>query len=705
MPEITLFTSGVHNILPSEEIPNSAASDSANFLTKDGRIVLRGGRTTLGALGSLGGSTGFHKAYTVAGTTILYVKWGTTIKYWDGTNFTNVITGLTSSANYTMVNYRSLTGSYVLVAGVDGLWKINTANPATSLSLYNGARNFKGHIFVDKARCLLWNTPTDKTGLYGSYIDGDNLQDVAGEVLGASGSTAYSGTLAFKGQASSGITFTVDATTDLFTSGSAHGYKSGELVRVTTSGTLPAGMSAGTTYYVLVVTSTTYYLYTDASLTLRLNVTSTGSGTNTAFLYGAMRDCSAVSITATTGSGQETFTDNLQGVLTSNLGGTGTINYITGAYAVTFSAVTTSNVTAEYQWQDSTDEGILDFTYSATRLAGEGFVVRQDEGGDPILNVLIGQDGAYYSLKEQSAYRLTIDTDDTSITNHVYRKELGLPFFRACFSSNIGIVFINTSNPSKPQMTILQKNTLDNVEPKVIFPQFDFSLYNYDTASMCTFDRYFLLFCKTPDAENNDTILACNIDGKTVDILKTQGNEGIQEGEILYVSDSVTQSVFELFSGFDDLGLSVEAYCNSKSFTFGANTLKKLRKLRLKGNISPDQWAKVYMNLDSQGFEWIGSIRGSQSYVLYNDSLTIGSKIIGEIIGGDDDSQSYEYFLELKLSTPKFRTMSIRIEPQAIGYFDLNYTNFFDLLVFEDRMPKFARLKQRVSLSGLNTNQ
>lgn len=46
----------------------------------------------------------------------------------------------------------------------------------------------------------------------------------------------------------------------------------------------------------------------------------------------------------------ETFTDNGDGTLTGSAGGTGTIVYATGAWAVTFNAAPTHNVTGSYDW-------------------------------------------------------------------------------------------------------------------------------------------------------------------------------------------------------------------------------------------------------------------------------------------------------------------------------------------------------------------
>ena len=622
---VKLLIGGVHNLLPSEEIPNNAAQDSLNFLSKDGKVILAGGRTALGAEGAVGEVTAFHKGYKTDGTTVKYAKFGTTIKYYDGSAWQTCISGLTSDAEYSATNYQSLAGSFTFFGGIDGLWKVVNSHPADSISMYDSSENFKGKIMIDKGTCFLWGRETDKTGLYRSWLDRQDstvYTSVSSEAVGALGSTAYSGTLAFK-----------------------------------------AGDSK--------------------------------------------RTCFGITVVATVAAGTETFTDNYLGVLTSNYGGTGTINYSTGAYSVTFSDTTTGAVTANYQWEDSTEKGVMDFTKSATRLAGEGFIIRQDEGGDAILNVLIGQEGEYYSLKEKSAYVLNISDDDLTATNKVYRKDMGLPNWRACISTNEGIIFMNTANSTNPQMTILRRNQVSSVvEPAILFPHFDFALYDFTDASMTTYDRWTVIFCKTVDATTNNRMLLCNVSMKSVDMVKYNGKQGVQDGDHFYISDSNSYSVYEIFTGFDDMGLTVEGYWHSKDYWFETDNLKKLRKLRFKGHIDPDQVIYVYSSIDKQSDELIGTIRGDASYVNYSDVQAIGSTMIGEgQIGGDDVTNTYSYFTEIKLKTPKFRTLSVRLEPQEIGYFDFDYVQFHDVLTFENRMPKLYRQKQNVSVPGGATNQ
>lgn len=619
------LSKGVHNKLDPEDIPKVALQDAQNYVTKDGRAVLVGGRKLIGASGDAGKITGQFFGYKVDGTKVHYRKAGTAIQYYDGSAWQDCITGLSENDDYYFANYSSLAGAFTFINGPAAYYKIINAVPNSPINIYDSSKNFYGRILIDKGRTILWYRDKDKTGLYGSKIDRQNstvYTSVSGEAIGSSGSTNYTGTLAFK---------------------------------------------AG----------------------------------------GAKRNCFGVSFSATVAAGTELFTDNYDGTLTSNYGGTGTINYATGEYDITFSDTTTGAVTSNYQYEDSTNGSLADFTYSATRQAGEGFQFPQDEGGDAILNVLIGQDGNYYSLKEQSTYRLSIDTDDLGATNEVFRKDIGIPFHRAAVATSRGIVFMNTANPSEPTMTILQRNQYGTeIEPVVLFPHFDFSKFNYNDSFFGTYDRWILVFCKSSGADANDRILMCDIKGKTVDIVKYTGRTSVQDAGNLYVGDSITKSVYQIFNGFDDLDNVIDNFLITKKETYSKEFLKKYRQQRVKGRISSTQKVEVYADFDGSGYGLVGTILGSGSYVNQESATEIGSNFIGDMqIGADNTTTIKDYHIPIKIKTPKFRARTLKFVAIGFGYFDINMTDDWDILKFEHRMPKAKRIKQNVSLDGTETDQ
>lgn len=698
---LEIFKSGVHNLLDDEIIPKDAAQDSLNFITINGSLVLSGGRTVVHGEGLAGNCTGEIWGYRVDGTKVHWRKVGTKIQYDNGTAWVDVVTGLTADADYAFSNYSSLAGAYTFAFGVDGIFKMNNASPGSYVALYDEAVNFKGKAFIDKARSILWDRPEDKTGLYGSWIDkqnGTNFTTVASESVGTGNGVlvTFSDTLDFKANGATRDAFNLKIFGRAAATVNISGITKEAKAAVTTSGA--HGLAVGD-----------YVIFASVGGMTEMNgligqVTTVGSPT--VFLV----NINSTAFTTYTSGGTvqklNALKDNYNGGFTGP--GTGTINYITGAVSVTFnSAPLTGSVIAAYQWQDSNNKGVTDFRYSATRLAGEGFVVSQDEGGDPIMNVLIGDDGFYYSIKRNSAYRLAISDDDLSIDNNVYRKELGLSSYRGAFATSKGIVFVNTAVPEKPEMTILRKNYVgDSLEVVVLFPQFDFAKYNYEECAIGTYERFVVCACRSENAVENDTILLCDIDTKTVDIIKYNVRTFAPSDGLLYAGSSLTLSTYVVFTGFDDDGFSIENYWIGKGEDFSTQQLKKYRKLRLKGNISVNQNVEVYVSYDDAGFQLVGTIVGMADYVDYGASGATGTSIVGTVtIGGGQGADAYPFYMEMKLKkVPKFRKRTIKLVCTGVGYFALESTMDWDIMIFEDRIPGRFRQKQNVSLSGTQTD-
>lgn len=433
------------------------------------------------------------------------------------------------------------------------------------------------------------------------------------------------------------------------------------------------------------------------------------------------RNVFGLTITGTIAAGVETFTDNYDGSLTGSRGGTGTINYVTGAYDITFhTAVVSGDVIAtSYQWEDSNVHSVTDFTHTASRLAGEGFQFPQDIGGDAILNVLLGQDGSYYSMKSQSAYILTLDDTDLAATNVVYRTDIGIPSYRAAVSTNKGIVFINTANPAKPEMTVLQRSIVGNtVEPVALFPHFKFANYDYSDCALDTWERYVVVFCKEIGSLSNDTVLLCDTATGTVDSIPYAGRCSAKDSGNLYLGSPLTENVYQIFNGFDDLGISITNYWIGKNDQYQlasgfsrslryqiGERLKRYRRQKIKGIIDPAQKIQIYVDCDESGPQLVGTILGTGDYVDYSSPQSIGKIIGGSQIGGDDTTTvAYPFFTEIKVKLPKFRTRTITLIATGIGYAEVQFLSDWDILVFEQRLPTRFRQKQNVSLDGTESD-
>ena len=620
---VSAFKSGVHNNLDKELIPNDAASDSLGWVTTEGRIELMYGRQAIGGEGNAGRVIAQHIGYKTDGTAVQFRKIWTgsdgVVQYLNGDTWTDTITGLTNSV-VTFTNYSSLSGNYVYIGGPqDGLFKIVTANPGSYADVYNSTKNFKGYNFIDRGRMIMWGTENDASGLYGSHIDAqdsDVYTTVSAEAIGSSGSTNYTGTLAFK--------------------------------------------AGGTT-----------------------------------------RSCFGVTFT----DGTTTLTVGYDGNIEDDSDGTGTVNFMTGAYDITFDATTTGAVTATYQWEDSNADGVTDFSKSATRLAGEGFVVRQDAGGDPI-RVVIPYEGSYFSLKKSSVYQFTPDIQDENPTNQVIRTGVGVETLTSAVGTSAGILFIDTGNPSEPILTQLKRNPFgDNFLTEPIMPQFDFSKYDFDDVAVFNWDKYMVVACKDNSTENNRVLLVDMRSG-TVDIAPYDVRCFSTDSGFLYAGSPTTQTTYEMFTGFDDLGGDIENYWESKSDNLTDPVLKKVKKYRFRGQISPNQTIQVFLSTDNGQYSQIGTILGTGDYVDYNTTFPIGTTFIGSAtIGGSQGDAVYDFLLQIKTRTEKFRTRQLKFAATGIGYCSIQEMTDFDIWLYQEKIPRNYRLKQNVSIDGETVNQ
>lgn len=423
------------------------------------------------------------------------------------------------------------------------------------------------------------------------------------------------------------------------------------------------------------------------------------------------RNCGLVTIKCTDGSG-ETFSDDKNGNLKGSAGGTGTINYITGAWSVTFVTVPTNsanNIKADYVWENSTSKGVADFSYSATRLEGEGDVIRQDEGGDAIQQLVIGIDGNYYSIKKQSAYQHKYSDDDKTFNNQVVRRNIGVLTRKSAVTTGRGVVFINTANPDRPQLTVLEKNPLgDDILATELIPHFAWEQFDYSDAVMETYGQFIVLSCRADGSNVNDRMLVIDISKNAVDITNYGVKSLAKDSGNLYGGSPHTQTIYKILNGFDDDSFAIQNFWKSKDETYKTRRLKKYRRLRYRGDIDPEQYVEVYMDFDGTGYQLVGTIRGNASYVDQNNPGAVGSVMVGDgAVGGEGLTTTvFPFEMELKAKKiPKFRRRSVQFIAKGIGYVSIKESVDFDILTFEDRMPKRFRQKQNVSLDGTEVDQ
>jgi hypothetical protein len=608
--EVKNFTKGLITRVEDDSLPKGAAADSLNWLSRGDRIELRRGSLLMGTRQTGNGRiSGLKVATRIDGTEVPFGSYGRKIFAYDGSAWneagTNILAADAENEDLSIELYHSLAGAFVYASSPNSsIVKIPVSHPTNAVDQLSTTH--RGRIRIKQGRMFLWdrkdtNGGTDKTGLYRSKIDRDELSDytaVTAEAIGASGSTNYTGTLAFKAA-------------------------------------------------------------------------------------GSKRTCHYVSFTANTAAGSEVFQDDRNGNLTSNRGGTGTINYATGAYDITFAGTTTGAVTSDYYWEDATSSGICDFSKATPRAAGEGFVIRQDDGGGDMMN--LGSIGSKeYCFHERKTYEFSVSVDDTQATNQIYRDKVGIPYFRAMSETGDGTLYLDNTDQQNPAVRILTYDQLgQQIVPKSLSDQIDLSDYRFEKAVLFTWGDYDCLACRHKDADANQTLFVRNRLWNAWDRLDYCVSCLDTYGGSLISGDSLSNNFLTLFSGVDDDGSEIPNFWTSGKTDLGVSGLKKAHRMLLEGLIGPDQSLEVYLSFDSgQTFSLVKTITGQDSFVS-RQSVAVGANTLGskEIGGGstDGDITANHFQIDFGVHTDRFEYIQVKFKATGLGWLSISRYKLYDI--------------------------
>jgi hypothetical protein len=383
----------------------------------------------------------------------------------------------------------------------------------------------------------------------------------------------------------------------------------------------------------------------------------------------------------------QTLTDDKNGNLIGD--GSGTINYATGEYVLDFTANTGTAVKADYLYEDPLDGGLADFTYSATRLAGEGNVLRQDSIGS-ITMAVCKFNNTFISLQDRGSWKVTIDNADTNWNNEPYRENIGCPSPRAWVVTADGVIFIDTYDKDKPKLRLLALNQLgDQIIPYDLGTNFRLEDYTFDEDT-CLYKKgdWILIECKQKSPANNKLIIY-NIKQKSFDVTNYTANVFVDLYNKIIAGDSTSPNTLEIFTGYDDLDYEVEGLWEGKKHNLKTDRLKKYKIFRVKGYIDLDQGFEIAASYDNDPYELVGTISGRGNYVDTRKSYLVGTSKIGEEIIGLGDSSKANYFeTEIKVHTPKFERVKIAFAPTGVGYLSIMEHKFVDIRVKSAKLPK-----------------
>jgi len=411
----------------------------------------------------------------------------------------------------------------------------------------------------------------------------------------------------------------------------------------------------------------------------------TGDGSTKLFTHtlsaiSAPKTAMYVSVT----DGTETFVDDRDGNMIGSLGGTGTVNYATGAVSVTFNTAPNNSqaITCSYYHETSTSTGILDYSGG---FNGQGKSFRQDDGAGNTM-AIFNLNTIEYCFHVLRTWQFTATLDDTESTNLPYR-EVGIPYTRSAFRTPEGIIFADVSRPTEPKfrrLRVLGGTTNTTIEPLSVSDALDLTPFAFDYCVAFRWGDYDI-FCvqeKIAGVANayNSVMWIRNVISQAWDKLDYYATSLVEYNGMLIAGDSLSNNPQILFSGYDEDGDVIANYWTSSDLDLNSSNSKVVHRMVIDGLIQKIQNVDVQISYDGGPFSTVFTIDGAGSYVdtgisTYIGGPTLGSKVIGG--GGSDSAHPYE--VDFPLHSPKFNFIRVRLEAKDVGYVSVNSIVFKDI--------------------------
>lgn len=407
----------------------------------------------------------------------------------------------------------------------------------------------------------------------------------------------------------------------------------------------------------------------------------------------------------------EVFQDNQQGTLTSNLGGTGTINYATGAFSVTFNTAPTATVAVigNYYTENATSGGILDFTFNVgSPTIGQGYLLLQGATG-PIL-ASSGFQGVEYNFHLYRTWDVELPTSGgtyADITNLQYWSHVGIPYARAQYATGDGVLLLDNTNPSEPKYSILAipaGSTNLTVVPTWISKELDLSDFSHTTSVVFRWGEYNILACQKlvngfPQGYNT-VFLVQDIESGMWNQLDYSVTSLAEFQGALLSGDSLSPNAFTLFSGTDDDGSIIPNFWDSSLIDLGLQGQKKVRYFYVQGLIQRPQSIQLSYALNGGNFVPASSaklpggiILGTGAYVNSSAPVGVGANTLGSTTIGAGEIVALPFEIEIPVMTDYFEYIQIQFQALSIGWAQINKFGFRDIRHKNLKSPPYSTIE------------
>lgn len=689
--------------------------DEVNWITgREGdNIQLRRGYAVLGQIKRTGTAVTGLGVGQIGSTQIPYYATGQKVFYYNlATDDTvevgsNLLPTAASGEDVSFMPYQNLAGYWMyLTSPHSSIYKISLANPGSAVDQNSLYYRF-AHANIDQNR--MWGCgrygvqfSPDLSSLYISNVDkttyalygAPTVDEVVGTGNGVNKS--FSATLAGAVAPSTVFNVLVGGAISAGTSISSMSESGGNY----TIGSTAHGITQiGTFILVLGVTSSFTPQEPNGNIMTVTQIPD--ANTVVATPIGAVSG-------GTYGSGgtlyvAEVFTDNKQGVLTSNLGGAGTINYATGAMAVVFNTAPTNStsVVTNYYIENATSGGIVDFSFlPVSPTLGQGYQFQQGGGGNAMAPG--GYLGVTYTFHELRSWITNLPNSAAQTyadaSNQSYWSQVGIPYPRAQYATGDGIIYLDNTNPAQPKFSILNippGSTNLTVVPTWLSDVLDLSSLTFDRAVVTRWGEYDVLCCqKSVNGQvqaYNTLFYIRDLASKNWNLLDYPVSCLAEYLGALIGGDSLGPDADILFSGLDDDGSTIYNYWKSAYTNFGFAGQKKVNWLEVEGLIQRDQNIQIWLSLDNGPYTLAFTISGQGAYVSSSSPVGVGSNTLGStVLGGGAPIQAKEFTVTIPLFTDYFDNLSFQVIATEVGWAQIDIMRWKDIrLKARKTLPQF----------------
>lgn len=691
--EITEFKGLNTEVKDLKTLKPSYSPEALNWVTtiENDAIQLRRGYAPLTDVDlGAGKVTGLGVGKRFDGVEVPFFTYGRKLNYYDADTQavieigTDILPIAQDGKDCTIVPYQNLAGSFVYISSpYMSTLKIAVPNPGSVVDQVT--QTYRGYMSIHQSRAFLVQRNSiknqkDFTNPYLSWVDKQLYSDYT-NVTKENVGTGDGSTLTFTGNlaARTGVR-------TVFLASIAAATGTGKVAMTITKQT-QAGIDFGTSHTFVVgdaviVFGATGMTEINSLIAYVVAISSTGiqvdvdSSAFTAYVNGA------------TVYKAEVLKDDKNGALASPEGGTGTINYATGAFSATFisAPVNAMALIADYYWEDATDEGILDFDVTYTtgvRNPGSGDVLPQYSGGGNLALVL-PLANSLFAMHEKKTWQVTIPTNDgdTGRTNLQYREKMGTVSPFSGTLGALGVYFVDIANPNKVEFRRLEVfpggvEGINAIVPKLLSNVLDLSVDAFDYAIVYEWGDFVLFSCQrvndgAADAFNS-LVYLYNLKGETWDKLQLFANRFAEYNGALLVGDSISNNVYIGFSGFADGDGVIANEWTSPSLDLKWAGQKKLKLMVIDGLIQSSQSLDVYLSFDDGDFVLYETISGDGTYVNTGILNSIGSVTLGsDSVGQGGDAMASPFWCEFKVNSDRFEYVRIKLVATAVGGIQIN---------------------------------